>query len=144
MKKKIGIGLLVVIVGMQFFRIDKTNPPVIGGEDIIAMTDPSEEVQTILKNSCYDCHSNEVKYPWYTNIAPVSWFVGDHIEEGREHLNFSTWAQYSEKKRAHKLKECVEEVEEHEMPLESYTWMHSEAKLTEEQREMLEDWFKSI
>lgn len=144
MKKKIAIGFLILLLGIQFIRIDKTNPPLIEGADIISIESPNEEVQAILKTSCYDCHSNEVKYPWYTNVAPISWFVGHHIEEGREHLNFSEWGNYSQEKKEHKLEELVEEVEEGEMPLNSYTWMHSEATLSEEQVILLTEWFNSI
>lgn len=141
--KYIFVGLLVVFVIMQFFRIDKTNPKVEKTKDFIAITQPSADVEKMLRSACYDCHSNETKYPWYSNVAPVSWFLKDHIDEGREHLNFSVWGDYSEKKANHKLDECAEEVEEKEMPLDSYTWTHGDAKLSDAQRETLATWFKS-
>lgn len=144
MKKKILLGLVAIVVILQFFRIEKTNPAVIAENDFITVHQPNEEVATLLKSACYDCHSYETNYPWYSNIAPISWWLADHIEEGREHLNFSEWGTYSEKKSKHKLHECEEEVEEGEMPLDSYTWTHSEAKLSDEQREMLEDYFKTL
>ena len=142
MKKKIGIGFLIVAVVIQFFRIDKSTPEVKEGNDIISMLHPPKDIQEIIKANCYDCHSNEVEYPWYSNIAPVSWWIDHHIEEGREHLNFSEWGAYKPKKAAHKLEECYEEIEEHEMPLSNYGLMHGD--MSEEDREKLGDWFKSI
>lgn len=141
--KRVLLFLLLAFIVIQFFRIDKTNPEVIEDNDLIAMTGPSKEVENILRSACYDCHSNETQYPWYSNVAPVSWWLKHHIDEGREHLNFSEWGTYPEKKRNHKLEECAEEVEEGEMPLPSYTWTHSEAKLTSEQVKIMKDWFKS-
>lgn len=140
--KRVLLILLLVFVIIQFFRIDKTNPEVVKENDFIALTNPSEEVETILRSACYDCHSNETEYPWYSNVAPVSWWLKHHVDEGREHLNFSEWGTYPEKKQNHKLHECAEEVEEGEMPLSSYTITHSNAKLSHEQIEKMEDWFE--
>jgi len=142
--KKIGLILLGVFVVMQFFRITKTNVPVVASNDFIEITNPSPEVKEILKSACYDCHSNESRYPWYSEVAPVSWWLQHHIDEGKEHLNFSIWGTYSEKRADHKLEECAEEVEEGEMPLNSYTWTHSDARLTAEQKELMEDFFNSL
>ena len=144
MKKKIGIGLLVVVVGMQLVRIDKTNPPVDEAKDIIAVTNPPSEVTEILKAACYDCHSNETAYPWYSNVAPVSWWLQHHVEEGREHLNFSQWGDYDDKKAEHKLDECIEMLEEGKMPMNSYTWTHEEAVLTDKEKELLLDWMQKM
>lgn len=143
-KKNLVIGVILLIVLMQVFQIDKENPPVDPSIDLITVMEPPLEVANILKASCYDCHSHETEYPWYTNIAPFSWWIGHHIEEGREHLNFSEWANYEEKKALHKLEEMYEEVEEGEMPLESYLWIHSEAKLSKRQSAALINWVKSI
>jgi len=142
MVKKIGIALVALLVIIQFFRIDKTNPEVIAENDFINMVQPEENIKTILKTSCYDCHSNETKYPWYSNIAPISWWVKDHINDGRKHLNFSEWGTYKEKRQRHKLEECFEEVQEGEMPMESYLIAHSEAELSPTQKEELVNWFK--
>jgi len=144
MKKKIGIAVLALIVIIQFFRIDQVNPEVVLENDFIVITKPDVKTEQLLKASCYDCHSNTTEYPWYANVAPVSWWIKDHIEEAKSHLNFSEWTKYSEKKQLHKLHECYEEVEHGEMPLESYTWLHSKAKLSHEEREHLEHWFKSF
>jgi hypothetical protein len=141
MKKKILIGVVIVLVGIQFIRIDKTNPPVDASKDFMTITDPPEEVEKLIRTSCYDCHSNESTYPWYSNIAPVSWWVKDHINEAREELNFSEWGTYEWKRTDHKLEECAEEVDEVEMPLKSYLIAHSEARLSDEDRAKLVDWF---
>lgn len=142
--KKVIIGLVVVFGIMQFFRIDKTNPPVDLSQDFIQVTEPPEEIARILKTSCYDCHSNESTYPWYSNIAPVSWWVKDHIDEARDELNFSEWGTFTDKRKIKKIKEVVEEVDEGEMPMESYLIIHSDAQLSDEQTEKLIDWFKYL
>ncbi|MEO9967000.1 MAG: heme-binding domain-containing protein [Reichenbachiella sp.] len=144
LKMKIIAGLVAILVIIQFFGIDKENPSYQAENDFIAITNPPEEIAKIIKTSCYDCHSYHTKYPWYTNVAPLSWWIGDHIEEGREHFNLSEWGNYSEKKALHKLEEFYEEVEEGEMPLSSYTIIHGEASLSEEQVEMLVAWVKSL
>lgn len=142
--KKILLILLGVFVVMQFFRITKTNAPVVASNDFITITNPNTEIRTLLESACYDCHSNQTRYPWYAEVAPVSWWLQDHVNEGKEHLNFSVWGTYSDKRADHKLEECAEEVEHAEMPLNSYTWTHSDAKLTAEQRELLEDFFNAL
>jgi hypothetical protein len=144
MKKKLLITLAVILIGIQFIRIDKQNPPVTISNDFIEVNHTPENIAILLKTACYDCHSYETNYPWYTNISPVSWFVKHHIDEGREHLNFSEWGTYNSKKKSHKLDECIEEVEEGEMPLTSYTIMHSNASLDQRQKDMLINYFKSI
>ncbi len=140
MVKKIIVGIGVIFVLMQFIRIDKTVPDYNQSDDIIVAANPSKEVATVLKTACYDCHSFESKYPWYSNIAPVSFFLKKHINEGREELNFSIWSTYSLKRKVHKLEEMKEMVSEGEMPLDSYLIMHSEAKLSDASKEKLLDW----
>ncbi len=134
MKKKIFYGLVVIIVGIQFFRINKTNPNSDIKNDFIEINHPPKNILTNLKSACYDCHSNESKYPWYSNIAPVSWWLKHHINEGREELNFSNWGKYKRKRKIKKLKEAIDELEESGMPLNEYTWMHKDAKLSQDQR----------
>lgn len=141
--KKIGIAFIVLFIVIQVFRINKTITPVNEQTDFMAVTQTNPEVATILKNACYDCHSNQPTYPWYTSVAPVSWWIKNHINEGSKHLNFSIWQTYTVKRKDHKLEECVEMIEEGEMPMNSYTWMHPEAKLTDAQKQLLIDWFKA-
>ena len=144
MAKKIVLALLAVFIILQFFRIDKENPAADPAKDFMTITNPPAEVASILKSSCYDCHSNQTKYPWYTNVQPVAWWVKDHIDHGRDELNFSEWGDYSYRRADHKLEEGVEMVEDEEMPLPSYTWAHSEARLSTEQRELLNGWFTEL
>ena len=142
--KKILIALLVVLVVLQFFQIDKTNPAVDESKDFLKTQNTPEEIASIIKTSCYDCHSNESKYPWYSNVQPAGWFLKGHIDEGREELNFSTFTDYEVKRQDHKLEECIEYIEKDEMPLGSYTLVHREAALTEAQKNILIDYFKSV
>ena len=141
MKKKIFIGIGVLLVLIQFIRIDQTNPPVEIEKDIITITKPDEKIVNMLKDACYDCHSHETKYPWYSNVAPISWLLADHRDHGKGHLNFSIWGEYSKKRKDHKLEECIEMVQEGEMPMKSYVWFHPEAKLTDGQQQYLLEWF---
>jgi hypothetical protein len=143
-KKTILKFVILVLVVIQFFRIDKATTPVDVTKDFISVTQPPARVAKIIQTSCYDCHSHQTNYPWYTNIAPLSWWIDHHIEEGREHLDLSNWADYSKKKADHKLEEFYEEVEEGEMPLGSYTKIHGEAKLSQEDKEVLIAWVKTL
>ncbi|WP_224491017.1 heme-binding domain-containing protein [Robertkochia flava] len=136
--------LLFILIGMQFFRPEKNTSDQVPETDLIVSENPGEEIALTLKNACYDCHSNNTKYPWYAEVAPLSYWIADHVEEGTEHLDFSQWMAYSPKKKAHKMEELIEEVEEHEMPLESYTWLHGEARLSEDQITALTDWAKML
>lgn len=142
--KRILFVLVLALVVIQFFPINKENPEFEPSSDFIVMTNPPAEIEMILQSTCYDCHSNKTEYPWYTSVAPVSWWIGHHIEEGREHLNFSNWGKYEPKRQDHKLEELIEEVEEGEMPLDSYTWAHADARLTAEQKEALTSWAAEI
>jgi hypothetical protein len=142
--KRILIGLAIVLVLIQLIRIDKTNPSAVDTEDFIMATQANDEVAAILKNACYDCHSHHTKYPWYADVAPVSWLLRSHIKEGRQHLNFSTWTTYDVKKQNHKLEECVEVIENGSMPMKSYTWTHSAAKLSADQKNKLTAFFASL
>jgi hypothetical protein len=142
MIKKIISCLVIILIIIQFFRIDRTNPIVNSADDFIEITNPPKEIAKMIQSSCYDCHSNESTYPWYSNITPVSWWIKHHIDEGREELNFSKWSTYSPKKKDHKLEEMVEEVEEGEMPLKPYPLTHPEAQLDANQKEALLKWLK--
>ena len=142
--KKILIILLMVFIIIQFFPIDKTNPITNEGMDFLKIKNTPEPIAKLIRNSCYDCHSNETKYPFYSNIQPVAWLLKNHIDEGRKELNFSTFATYEPKRQAHKLEEAAEYVEQKNMPLESYTLGHSDAKLSDEQRKQLVDYFRMV
>lgn len=141
--KYLAILLLVILVIIQFInRPEQISEPVTEN-DIIGSLNINPGMSNLLKAACYDCHSNQPRYPWYSEIAPFSWWIGEHIEHGRDELNFSDWATFSKRKRDHKLEEMVEEVEEGHMPLPKYKWMHSDARLSEEQITMLKEWINS-
>jgi hypothetical protein len=142
--KKVLIVLLVVLVVIQFFQIDKTNPVTDINQDFLKIHETPTEIASTMKAACYDCHSNKSVYPWYSNIQPIGWYLKDHIEEGKEHLNFSEFGTYTPKKQAHKLEECYELIEKGEMPLSSYTIIHKEAVLSETQQTELVSYFKEI
>ena len=140
--KKTAIILLIALVVIQFFRPSK-NTSLGNHTKVFSLeTNPSKEVDVLLRQSCYDCHSDNTNYPWYVNVAPFSFWMSDHIKEGKKHLNFSNWESYTVLKKAHKLKEIVEKIEDEQMPLREYVWTHKEANLSIEQKKMILDWAK--
>jgi hypothetical protein len=129
--------LLSVVAGLgliQFVPVDRSNPPVTG--EISA----PEPVMAVLRGSCYNCHSNETRWPWYSRVAPVSWRIAEHVREAREHLNFSEWQGLPVEDRDQAMEEIWEEVEKGAMPLSDYLSMHPEAVLTDPQRDALRRW----
>ena len=145
MRKKILIGLLAILVIIQFIRPEKNNAEVAITENDISRVYPmSEAVQQVLVNKCYDCHSNSTNYPWYFNIQPVGWWMAHHVDEGKDELNFSEFKTYPEKRATHKLEELSEAVNEGWMPLDSYLWIHGDAKITEQDKTLINAWLKSL
>ncbi|XMO85652.1 heme-binding domain-containing protein [Algibacter sp. AS12] len=142
--KKILILLLIVFVIAQFFGPEKNQGDLASMDAFMAETNPPEDVAIILKDACIDCHSNVTKYPWYNNITPVNYWLNHHVEDGKKHFNMSNWEGNSIKRKDHKFEELIEMVEEGEMPLNSYTWTHSEAKLSEAQIKSVIDWAKLV
>lgn len=138
--KYTGYVLLAALVIIQFFRGEK--PPVTTENpgDIHTELEISAPVSNLLKAACYDCHSNETRYPWYANVAPISWLVIHDTEEGRAELNFSEWSTFSDRRKKRKLEEIVEEVKSGNMPMPIYTITHADAKLSEAQVEELLAW----
>ena len=136
------LGIVAALIIMQFIGIDKTNPPVEASKEFMTLMTPPTEIATMLKASCYDCHSHETTYPWYSNVAPVNFWLKGHVRNGSKKLNYSTWGDYEPKKAAHKLEESAEVLEDMWMPLKSYTFMHPAGKLSEEDRATLIAWFK--
>ncbi len=144
MKKFIKISsysLLVVLVGIQFFQPGQTTE-LITGNHLFNQTVVPEPVKQTLVSACLDCHSNQTNYQWYHRFAPVSWIIKDHIDEGLEELNFSDWGNLSPMDRLGVLEEVKEEIEKQKMPLKSYTLIHPDAKLTEQQKSELFSWLK--
>ncbi|RXJ85872.1 heme-binding domain-containing protein [Arcobacter cloacae] len=126
---------LIIFIVMQFIQPNKENIVVDKNLEIKAPI----EVMTLLKTSCFDCHSNETTWPWYSKIAPFSWVVANHVNTGRKALNFSTWENYSAQLKEEKLK-AIYRTAYASMPLPSYIYAHEEANLTKEQRNMIRDW----
>lgn len=132
--------LVLVFLGIQFVPNDLPEVELQNPGDIMLTGMVNDDVAGLLKNSCYDCHSNESKYPWYSHIAPSSWLVTKDIREGREELNFSQWNSYDLMEQLGKLDDIIEEVSSGNMPMGIYTLMHSSAKLSDAQRELIVAW----
>lgn len=128
------LGIVVVLLAIQFVPVDRSNPPV------EAEVPAPANVHAILRRACYDCHSHETAWPWYSKVAPFSWLVASDVHEGREELNFSTWNRYTAKQQMKKLRESWEEVAEGEMPPWFYLPVHRDAVLSAEDRKLLRSW----
>jgi len=133
---KILLFALIPVILIQFVPVNRENPPV---DNNLAFSAP-DEVMAILKNSCYDCHSNETVWPNYSYIAPVSWLVAKDVKSGRHDLNFSEWNKMPEDEREHKKEEIIEEISRDTMPLPIYLITHSSASLTNDQKLILKNW----
>lgn len=138
MKKKsiILVSVIVPLLLIQFITVEKKNPPIDSSLELSA----PPEVMSILKNSCYDCHSNETKWPFYSSIAPVSWLVARDVEFGRDDLNFSEWENLSEGDKDHAKKEIIEEISRETMPIPIYIFTHPSASLSKEDKLLLKNW----
>jgi len=144
MKKKILILLAAILIIIQFFRPAKNISSAKSSADISSIYTVPGEVNTILDKACNDCHSNNTVYPWYAEVQPVAWWLNNHIEEGKDELNFSEFGSYSPARRYHKLEEIKEMIDDNEMPLSSYTLIHTDAKLTDAETQALINWSESI
>ena len=142
--KKVLVILLIAFVIIQFFRIDKTNPAPTPQMDFLTTKSTPESTAKLIKNGCYDCHSNETKYPWYSNVQPIAWFLHILFDEGRKELNFFTFATYEPKRQAHKLYEAAEMVQTDKMPLDSYVLGHPEANFSEAEKKELIEYFQLL
>lgn len=143
MIKKILITLLVVLVALQFIRPTR-NVSADTTKDISTLYPMSDSVKVVVKKACADCHSNKTVYPWYASVAPLSFWLDHHVNEGKGEINFNEFATYRIGKQNHKLKEVIEQIQENKMPLSSYTLIHKEAKLTDAEKEILIDWCQNI
>ena len=142
MIKKILIVLLVVFIAIQFFRPAKNinTATAVTANNISKVFYVPDSVHSILKTSCYNCHSNNTYYPWYASIQPAAWWLQDHVNEGKKEVNFDEFATYSPRRQYKKFEEIIEQVKEEEMPLSSYTLIHRNAKLSKLQSAALTDW----
>lgn len=135
------LGIFVVMQMIPYhIKNDETDPK----HDFFAMNQAPANVQALVKASCYDCHSHQARNPWYGRVAPIKYWINRHVRGGRINLDFSNWHQYDAGAARHKLEECADEIGSHEMPLNSYLWMHPEAKLSADDRALLVDYFKDL
>lgn len=142
--KKILLALLGVFILIQFIKPAKNQSTAVTPDDIFANFQSADSTKQLIRTACYDCHSNNTVYPWYAEIQPVAWWLADHVNEGKSELNFSEFASYKPKKADHKLEEVIEMIQEGEMPLKSYTLIHGEAKLSEEQKTSIINWAEGL
>ncbi|WDF47780.1 heme-binding domain-containing protein [Chryseobacterium sp. KACC 21268] len=139
--KKIIFWIAVVFLGIQLIPVDRVNKAVNKKDNFVDINETPENIKTILKNACYDCHSNETTYPNYAYVAPISWTIKDHINDGRKHLNFSEWGSYNKDIKQNAIEKTIATVRDLQMPLPSYISYHPEANLTTNQRKALQDYF---
>lgn len=144
MLKKIGWTLLIALIAIQFIRPAKNQSSEPQPNAIQTKFPVSEPVASILKKACKDCHSNNTNYPWYSNIQPVYWWLNDHVQEGKRELNFDEYTNKRLRYQYHKMEEVIEQVKEGEMPLNSYTWVHGDARLTEDEKNTLTQWAQQV
>ncbi len=142
--KNILLALVVLLVLVQFYPRAKKNNDLTAVNDLATVHAVPADVMDILKTSCYDCHSNNTFYPWYSNIQPSSWWLNDHIVEGKKELNFSEFATYRLARQYKKLDEIINQIKEDEMPLQSYTLIHRNAKLSKEQKLLVSSWSSAL
>ena len=140
MLKKILLGLLTIFLISQLFPANLPEVTLENPSDLISNNDVPKEIESMLRTTCYDCHSNETVYPWYSYVSPVKFLVSKDTRKGRKHLNFSEWEDYSKADKLEVLDEISEEVGEGEMPMKIYPIVHPDAKLSDVDREVLVSW----
>ena len=125
--------LLVAFVGIQFIPTESNQTDIVPATDFLLVNNVPNNIKNKLQVSCYDCHSNNTKYPWYNKIQPVAWFLEEHVKNGKAELNFSEWGSLSSRRKASKLRSIIKQIESKEMPLDSYTLIHKDAKFSNEE-----------
>lgn len=144
MAKKILIGLLIVVLLMQVMQPTRNQSDSLSENDISRTYALPAGVHETLVKKCYDCHSNNTQYPWYIHIQPIGWWMASHISEGKSHLDFSEFKTYPAKRANHKLEEISEEIAKGHMPIDSYLWLHPEAKVTDDELQAINGWIASL
>ncbi len=129
---------------MQFITPQRNLSPVPAGQVFVDSFKVDAKVNAILSVSCYDCHSNNTQYPWYTNVQPLGWFMDKHIKDGKEKLNFDELPSYGSRRLNSKFTQITKQIEQDKMPLNSYLWMHEGARLSMEDKRLLVDYFNSL
>ena len=144
MGKRILIIVVIILVAIQFIRPTRNISTTPSAHDINTVYPIPDSLKNIMAVACNDCHTNNTRYPWYANIQPVGWWLQNHVNEGKRHLNFSEFTNYDKKKQYKKLDETADQVKEGEMPLDSYLWIHSDAKLSQAQKDMIVNWAQHL
>lgn len=142
--KKIILGLAVILIGLQFFQPLRNQSDEVTASHIEKVYAVPQNVKAILIQSCYDCHSNNTCYPWYSRIQPGAWYMAQHIKKGKEELNFSDFGAYSARRQRNKFRAMAGQVKDGEMPLSSYTLIHRNAILSQEDKQVLMKWFEAM
>jgi len=135
-----GLGLIAILIILQFFQPEQNNTPPDPELDMLSLVSPSEAIALLIRNACYDCHSNQTDYPWYSRVSPVSLYLNKHIKKGKEDLNFSVYGQLEKADKIGIFADCCDVLDAGTMPLQSYLLLHKDARLTQEEREMLCNW----
>lgn len=141
---KIILAIIIIFLGIQFIKPPRNYGTSIASSDISMVLDMPDSIKVILTNACYDCHSNNTRYPWYSNIQPVGWLLAYDIKKGKEELNFSEFGAYSQRRQVSKLNGIVNSIEEDIMPLKSYRMMHKSARLSSNEKSVIINWSKQI
>jgi hypothetical protein len=140
--KLLAIVIIALVVLIQLYKPERYFTEEITSDHITKQLPVPSNVESILKRSCYDCHSNQTKWPWYSAVAPVSWFVISDVSRGRGKMNFSEWGKYSKNKQGIKLDNICDEITEGKMPLKQYLYIHKDAVLSQEEKDILCKWSK--
>jgi heme-binding protein len=141
--KRLSLGVLGLLAVSQLVRPARTNPPIDPQKTLAATAHPPASVVATLDRACGDCHTNHTRWPWYANVAPISWWIIDHVNEGRRRVSFSNWGDYDTPRRLKELDEICRRVERHNMPLESYLLMHHDAELSDQDPQAICDWTRT-
>ena len=131
----------MLLIGIQFIRPGRNYAEAISENSLGRLYEVPDTVLRVLQKACFDCHSNTTRYPWYSNVQPFGWILANHIRKGKKDLNFDEFGTYSGRKQKNKMKAVVNQIRDDKMPLPSYTWMHKEARLSEEEKHLLIHWF---
>src|SRR5690554_5237278 len=142
--KIIGLVLLVVLVGLQFFPTGTNHSTTIPSTDFVKTYKAPEDIAQTLQTSCYNCHSNNTEYPWYSRVQPAGWLLENHINKGKEELNLSEFGSYSGRRQQSKLTSMISQIEDDKMPLASYTFIHRDARLSKEKKKTLLDYLRTL
>lgn len=140
-KTYIASTVFILLITIQFLQPARNYTEETSNNGLGTLYEIPDTISQLLLDACFDCHSNKTQYPWYSHIQPFGWILANHIRKGKEDLNFDEFATYSSRKQKNKMKSIVNQIRDNKMPLRSYTWMHKDARLSEEEKKLLINWF---